>query len=256
MSGRTWLWLLAVLVVLGWMGVRSRDPHHTALPFGSTDLSTLSAPLARLPADERALVEAYVARSNGDVLPAAMADPDNPLTARTFGEAIELQRAWLARQRLDDARTAQFRAQREARIEPLRKLVRASVAKTEIIPRNEAQARADPGFYSRPYQVDQSPTFIVRVRIENLGDERILTLTGSLQARDRDEYLPMDLCWIDLGSGRELAPHQTLELDCQGRGGVSQQQQDFVQNPPGRFEVHWEPHHLKLASGRELESGL
>lgn len=250
--------LILVLVAAGAMLIHaSRDPHRTALPFGSTDLSSVQAQLARLPDDERALVEAYVKRSNGDVLPPSMADPGDPLTARTFGQAIALQRDWQARQAVDDARMAGLRQQRQARLAPLQALVRARVIKAEILTRNEYQARRDPGFHQHPYQVDTSPTFWLSVRVENLSDESVVAMTGSLHARDRESALTMDLCWIDLGRGSELPPRSRLEIDCgHDHRGANQQQRDFIDNPPGRFTVEWEPHHITLASGRELDAGL
>ncbi|HWS28327.1 MAG TPA: hypothetical protein VN259_17330 [Xanthomonadales bacterium] len=245
MSPRQLILILAVgiVVVLGFR--HSRDPHRTALPFGSTDLSSVQAELARLPDDERALVEDYVKRSNGDVLPAQFADPDDPLTARTFGEAIELQKAWLERKQVDDARMADLRAERDARLAPLRALADARVVKAQIVNADGSPAAGGSG------------NFVTRIRIQNLGNETLVELTGSLKARDRDEYLPLDLCWIDLGSQQSLAAGASIELDCgRNSGGASDQQRAFVANPPGRFKVEWEPRRIKLASGRVLDSGL
>lgn len=249
--------LIVVLIAAGAMLFRtSRDPHRTALPFGSTDLSSVQTQLARLPDDERALVEAYVKRSNGDVLPPSMADPDEPLTARTFAQAIALQRDWQAKQAVNDARMADLRAQRQARLAPLQALVRASVVKAEIITRNEFQARTDPNFATQSHRVDTSPTFWLRIRVENLSDERINAMTGSLHARDKQSVLSMDLCWIDL-RGTELPARSNLELTCgHNHRGATQQQRDFIANRAGRFTVEWEPHRITLASGRELDSGL
>lgn len=241
MTARQLLAGVAIIAALLLAGRCSRDPHRTALPFGSTDLSSVEKDLARLPADERKLVEDYVARSNGDVLPAQFADPDDPLTARTFGEAIELQRDWKARQAVADARAAELGAQRDARLAPLRALVGARVVKSEV---RQSDAAAH-------------PVFITRVRVDNLGDEAIVALTGSLHARDREAVLRMDLCWIDLGHQGVLPARGHVEFDCGNPArGVSDQQQDFVRNPAGRFEVVWEPHRIKLASGRELDAGL
>ncbi|MBK9656440.1 MAG: hypothetical protein IPO66_13640 [Rhodanobacteraceae bacterium] len=245
MSPRQLVLILAVgtVVVLGFR--HSRDPHRTALPFGSTDLSSVQAELARLPADERTLVEDYVKRSNGDVLPAQFADPDDPLTARTFGEAIELQRAWVERMKVEDARMADLRAERDARLAPLRAIADARVVKAQIVGADGLPVAGVGG------------NFVTRIRIQNLGNESIVGLSGSLKARDRDEYLPLDLCWIDLGSQQTLAAGASTEFHCgRGRGGASDQQRAYVENPPGRFIVEWEPRHIKLASGRELDSGL
>lgn len=238
---------LVLILAIGFLffGYRySSDPHRTALPFGSTDLSSVQAELARLPDEERALVEAYVKRSNGDVLTAQFADPDDPLTARTFGEAIELQRAWIDRMEVDEARMAQLRTERDAQLAPLRAIADARVIKAQIVGADGSLTGV-------------GGNFVTRIRIQNRGNEAIVGLSGSLKARDRDEYLPLDLCWIDLGSQQTLAAGASTEFDCgRGTGGASDQQRAFVENPPGRFTVEWEPRHIKLASGRELDSGL
>lgn len=257
MSVRTILTILVIVSAAFMLQRLTSDPHGTRLPFGTTDLSTVQKALAKLPGDERALVEAYVERSRGDVLPTQFADPDAPLTARTFAEAIDLQRTWEAKQRVVDAHIAELRAQREAKLAPLRAQVQASVAKAEIVTRNEYQARRNPHFYQQPYRVDTSPTFMTLIRVQNLGNEPIVALRGSLQASDSQAYLSMDLCWIDLGSEQTIPAGGFLELDCgHDYRGASQQQRDFVKRPAGRFEVSWEPAYVKLASGRELKSEL
>jgi len=249
------LFLMVVAGAAVWLGAHwLRDPHRTALPFGTTDLSSVQVQLARLPAEERKLVEDYVKRSNGDVLTPAFADPDEPLTARNFADAIELQRRWLAKRVVQDAHAAELKAGREARRAPLRELVDASVVRAEILARNDFQALQDPAFYQRPHEVDKSPVFVLKVRVENLGNDRILAMRGGLQAHDRDAYLPLDLCWIDLRE--QLAPHDSVEFYCgHDFRQAGQQQKDFVADPPGRFEVEWQPQYVKLEDGRELDSG-
>ena len=231
------------------------DPYGTRLPIGTSDLGSVHKALAKLTDDERALVEAYARRSRGDVLPVQFADPDDPLTARTFAEPIELQRVWETKRKAQEAQLAELRAQHEARLAPLRAQVRASVVKAEIVTRNEYQARRNPYFYQQPYQVDTSPTFLTRIRVENLGNQPIVALRGSLEASDSQAYLSMDLCWIDLDSDEAIAAGDFLEFYCgHDYRGASQQQRDFVNRPEGRFEVKWEPRYVKLASGVELKS--
>lgn len=236
---------------------RTSDPHATVLPFGTTDLSKVQKQMAKLPAEERALVEAYVKRSRGDVLPPKFADPDVPLTARTFGEAIVLQRDWSAKMKVMEARAAELRAERDAKLAPLRAVVDASVVKAEIITRNEYQARRNPSFSQQPYTVDKSLTFITLIRVENRGAESIAVLRGSLQARDSEAYLPLDLCWIDHNASEPIRPGAYVELTCgHDYRGASEQQQAFVNNPEGRFRVEWEPRYVKFANGRELNAGV
>ncbi len=228
----------------------SSDPRRTRLPFGSTDLSSVQEPLSKLPLEERELVEHYVKRSNGDVMPAALGDPDNPLSARTFGEAIELERDWRTKMRAHEAAVAARRAERDARLAPLRALVRAEIAKAEVLTGSELLQRRFPGSARTS---DSDEIFVVTVRLHNLGDQSVVALRGALNARDAREYLSMDLCWIETGEERTIPSGSTIEIVCAGRPGVSEQQRAFVAGAPGRFSVEWAPGYIKLADGSEYE---
>lgn len=243
---------IGVVVVLG--ARHSRDPRNTELPLGSTDLSSVEAQLAKLPDEERALVEGYVKRTNGDYLPAGMGDPDDPMTARTFAEAIALERAWKEKMKGQQAQADARQAERDARMAPLRALVDARVVKAEVLSSSEFAARRGQPQPGQATMRGEGETFVVRIRVQNTGNETINAMTGSLKARDRDEYLPLDLCWIDF-SQRPMAPGASEEIECGGRAGVSDQQRAFAAGTPGRFTVVWEPRQVVLASGRRLDSG-
>ncbi len=230
------------------------DPRRTRLPFGTTDLSSVQEPLSTLPPEERTLVEDYVKRSNGDVLPAALGDPDNPLTARTFGQAIDLQRDWQVKMQAQEAVASARRAERDARLAPLRALVRAEAAKAELITRGEWLKRVYPETQQPP---DPAELFVLTVQIQNLGGQSVTAVRGSLQARDRNAYLPMDLCWIDIGQERAIPPESTLELPCTGRAGaVTEQERALAAGGQGRFSVEWNPRHIRLADGTEYNVPL
>ena len=156
--GRIFAFLVGIAIVVALIHY-GRDPHHTRLPFGSTDLSSVESDLRRLPADERALVEAYVKRSRGDVLLPSMAEPDDPLTARTFGEAITLQRKWQVKMHAQEAVAATRAAERDRAMAPLRDAVTARVARREILTRDELNERQSPGYLQRAHRVDSDPVF-------------------------------------------------------------------------------------------------
>ncbi len=61
---------IGIMIFLIALVIYGRDPYRTKLPFGSTDLSSVEKQLARLSPEDRKLVEDYVKRSKGDVLPA------------------------------------------------------------------------------------------------------------------------------------------------------------------------------------------
>lgn len=255
MNLRNLLVALAVgaVVVLG--ARHSRDPRNTELPFGSTDLSSVEAQLAKLPDEERALVESYVKRTHGDYLPAGMGDPDDPMTARTFAEAIALERAWKEKMKGQQAQADARQAERDARLAPLRALVDARVVKAEVLSSSEFAARRGQPQPGQATMRSEGETFVVRIRVQNIGNETINAMSGSLQARDRDEYLPLDLCWIDFSQHAPMAPGASEEIECGGRAGVSDQQRAFAAGVAGRFTVVWEPRQVVLASGRRLDSG-
>lgn len=244
---------IGVVVVLG--ARHSRDPRNTELPLGSTDLSSVEAQLAKLPDEERALVEGYVKRTNGDYLPAGMGDPDDPMTARTFAEAIALERAWKEKMKGQQAQADARQAERDARMAPLRALIDARVVKAEVLSSSEFAARRGQPQPGQATMRGEDETFVVRIRVQNTGNETINAMTGSLKARDRDEYLPLDLCWIDFSQHAPMAPGASEEIECGGRAGVSDQQRAFAAGTPGRFTVVWEPRQVVLASGRRLDSG-
>ncbi len=244
---------VAAVVVLG--ARHSRDPRNTELPFGSTDLSSVETQLAKLSDEERLLVESYIKRTNGDYLPAGMGDPDDPMTARTFAEAIALERAWKEKMQGEQAQADARQAERDARLAPLRALVDARVVKAEVLSSSEFAARRGQPHPGQASMRSEGETFVVRIRVQNTGNETVTAMSGSLKARDRDEYLPLDLCWIDFSQHAPMAPGASEEIECGGRAGVSDQERAFAAGAPGRFTVVWEPRQVALASGRRMEAG-
>lgn len=249
-----WQLFVGIAVLAGLLIYRT-DPRNTRLPFGSTDLSPVAEQLAKLTSEDRLLVESYVKRSNGDVLPPAWADPDNPLTARTFGEAIDLQRKWNEKHSVELEEQAQRMAERQAHFEPLRAMVQASVSQADILTKNEYQALMHPEIDPKRYAVDRSPVFVAHIRIENLGDTSVIELQGSLKAVDsqKKSFFPTSICWIS--TQQEFAPYSETEIICASER-ASADQRDFVEDDNDRFEVQWEPKHIKFANGRELDSGV
>ena len=73
MSPKLIVGVLVAVVLIALLVFWPRYPTGTQLPFGTTDLSSVQSELARLTPEDHALVEAYVKRSNGDVLLPSMA---------------------------------------------------------------------------------------------------------------------------------------------------------------------------------------
>lgn len=245
-------------VLLVFIAHRLRDPLRTALPFGTTDLSSVETQLQRLRPEDRALVEAYVKRSNGDVLPAKFADPDQPFTARTFGDAVELEKAWGVKRGAMDAEAERRQAERDAAMAPLREAVEADVARAEVLAPRDLVAPPDPSAPVKQALASADATvFVVTVSLHNLGNRTITAVQGSLEAHDREAYLPLDLCWIDLAGRDPIEAASRVEIRCANANRrVSEQQRAFIDDASGRFTLVWNPKRVVFADGSTLDSGL
>lgn len=248
-----WIVLIALLVA----GIRcSRDPLRTELPFGSTDLSPVEAQLSRLPAEDRARIEAYVQRSKGEYLPLGMGDPEQPFTARSFAEAIELQREWELRMEKDAEAQGAREMERQAALAPLRAIVSAEIVSARLAsaePAQRAQGTAARMTQGASVGVDASLHLTLRVR--NLGSQAVVHLAGQLRARDREQPLGLRLCYFEIAEHNALAAQEVREFDCAHRQPAGEQDRAFAASTPGRFTVEWLPRELTLADGRTLKSG-
>jgi hypothetical protein len=238
----------------------ARDPHRTALPFGSTDLSSVESALRRLPAEERRLVEAYVKRSNGDFLPPKFADPDEPFTARTFAEAIVLQQRWEVQVKAMQAKADAMAAQREAAMEPLREAVEARLIKAELVSERDWQQRFDQPEHrvKSALASNERALFIVTVGVYNHTATDVARVTGSLHAKDRDHWMQLDLCWIDAGRNEAVPAVGHIEFQCANTNRTADaRERVFVDEGLGdRFTLQWEPHTVEFADGRKLDAKL
>lgn len=245
------------IALLAFFVHRSHDPLRTSLPFGTSDLSTVEPALQRLKAEDRALVEAYVKRSHGDVLLPSMADPDQPLTARNFAEAIALEKAWDVKRDARDAVAARQASARDEAMAPLRAIVEADVQRTEILsPRQMVAPVAPIDGIKSALPSDQATIFVVTVSLHNLGSKAIVAVQGALEARSRDAIMPLDLCWVDTGPHDRIDPASRTEIRCANpHQRVSDEQRAFM-DAPERFTVVWNPKMLQLEDGTLIRSGL
>ncbi|EIL94362.1 hypothetical protein UU7_05162 [Rhodanobacter spathiphylli B39] len=213
--------------------------------------------LQRLKAEDRALVEAYVKRSHGDVLLPSMADPDQPLTARNFAEAIALEKAWDVKRDARDAVAAEQASARDEAMAPLRAIVEADVQRTEILsPRQMVAPVAPIDGIKSALPSDQATIFVVTVSLHNLGSKAIVAVEGALEARSRDATMPLDLCWVDTGPHDRIDPASRTEIRCANpHQRVSDEQRAFMDTPE-RFTVVWNPKVLQLEDGTLIRSGL
>lgn len=248
--------ILVVIALLGFAIHRGRDPMRTALPFGTTDLASVDAALQKLQPDDRGLVEAYVKRSNGDVLTPKFADPDEPFTARTFAEAIVLEKAWaVKRGEQEDAATSR-QADRDAAMEPLRDAVDATVTRTELLsPRELTESADQDASVKGALPSDDATVFVATVSLHNTGNKTIVGVQGTLEARQGNTPFPLQLCWVHLDARQPIEADSRIKIRCGNAARrVSAEERAFIADSSS-YSITWDPTSVLFADGSRLDSG-
>lgn len=258
--------LLMKLVLVGllvWGAIELRDPHRTSLPFGTDDLSSVQDQLARLPEDERELVTAYVRRSRGDVLTPAMADPDVPLTARTFADAIKLQRRYLVFQAEQNAKIQARKAERDSKLEPLRAALSLRLIKREIMTADEATGRSPepapvyPGAAKQALSpLNNTQVLVSTYRLRNISNTTIDSAKVSVTIRKAsprlDELGILANCYIEHDT--PLVQWDGASVRCaQLNKPATEQDRAYAAMDESQFIVDYEPRLIRFADGRELK---
>ncbi len=245
--GTRLLILAALMAALGLYGAL-RKPYGTRLPYDVDDLSEIQPQLDRLGERERELVLGYLERSNGDVLPASMADPDFPFTARTFGEAIELQERFLREQAGRDAVAAQRRAERDRLLAPLRDALELRLVARELLTQDEALGLpAD----VRVKSADNGRrVLVVSYRLVNVSGRTIASAKGGVDVFD-DTGRRRTHCWIDQADTLDAFAHDDVRC---GNAMRTAEPDDraFVGVPAERLTLLWEPAEIVFADGSRL----
>jgi hypothetical protein len=258
---------LILVIALGsliyWGVSLQRSPYRTTLPMDTADLRPIQPQLAKLPSAERELVLGYLERSRGDVLPASMADPDEPFTAHTFNEAIKLQKDFLAKDAIRVAKQKEREAVREAAMEPLRAALRLSLIKREIVPRSELQGIQ---FFSSPSRGkaavrngDASQTLVSTYRLYNNTNEASI---GAVKANVRirkvgsSRYDLGDLSSCYINHNTPIPPGEGVEIRC---ANLNRQASDadraYLEMPADDLVIDWEPQQIRFVNGKELLAG-
>ncbi len=254
-----WTSGIALVVITIWGVATMLDPKSAYLPVGSTNLTSIQPKLEKLSQSDFALVIDYVQRSRGDVLPASMADPDEPFTARTVGEAIELQRKYLAQQAIFEAKDRERRAARDKGLEPLRAALTIQLVKREILPRTLAVI--SPDLREAMVKANRVPArdtevLLTTYRLENISGRTIESLGASVIIRKahrrRNELGILADCHITRQD--QLAPRATYEFECGNTyKPASSEDQAFVAMPDSEFIIEWEPKMIRFTDGTELK---
>ena len=241
--------ILLVLFLMALVGLYriGTDPYRTSLPMEVEDLSPIAPQLAKLPPEDRDLVVDYLKRSNGDVLPAQFADPDDPLTARTFAEAIELEKRHRERMKVEQARLAAFRAERDAQFKPLRDIVSARIVDRQEL--TEAEIYGQPGA-GQPLRDNASRSTVITYRFWNRGNRTISTLRGSVEVAGSG-LMPAASCWID--DSDPLGPLDHRDVRCRTPRDANAADRALMQRPLAEIPLDWYPREIRFDDGQVLK---
>jgi hypothetical protein len=245
MTGPPRLALAALLVLVA----AACSPHDTRLPFKLADIPKVQKQLDKLPAEERQLVLDYLKRSKGDVVPEKYADPDQPFTARTFGEAIALQRAWRAKHPADAIDRAAAQAAREAAMEPMRRALGIGIARREIVLREQAG-----GLPRVAGSADEKQVLVTTYWLRNASNDAITHFSGQVTVRvASDAASPIGVQRCSFNRGDELPPGESIEVRCGELGKeVTDADRMYVELPASALALTWEPRSITFASGRTM----
>lgn len=244
--------LLAVLA-FGWR-LLPRDPLSTPLPSDPRELDTASRAFERLNLEEKDLVVHYAERSNGQVLPKQFADPEDPLTARTFGEAIELQRAFEQKQASNRAAMEARDRARQEQLAPLREVLTVELVKREIVSRTDFLHRGFPS--GAPTTPSDDPRVLVTTyRVRNRSSEPIAHYSGNVTVHrvgdPRTGLAARTSCFLEESTA--LEPDAERDHSCGDLAKpATHTDEEFVALPQSAAVVTWEPRDITFESGRRL----
>jgi hypothetical protein len=232
----TILLILFLAAVVGLYRVGT-DPYRTALPLEVEDLSPIEPQLAKLPPEDRELVVDYLKRSNGDVLPAQFADPDDPLTARTFAEAIALEKKHREKMKVEQARIAAFRAERDAQFKPLRDIVSARIVHRERLSSEQVYGSSGGGYAkSAAGPAGGERITVITYRFWNRGNRTITSLRGLAEVA---------------GSG--LMPLDHRDVRCRTPRDANAADRALMERPLAEIPLGWYPREIRFDDGQVLK---
>lgn len=242
--------LIGVVLVVRW----GLSPQRTRLPDGP-DLASVEADLQRMSAEEQALVRAYVVRSKGQYIPRTFSEDEAvPLDARTFGDAITLQRRLLARQEAYRAEQRVRDAQRDATLAPLRAVLQLELVRREL---------ADfGGLYGHPLPPSTPPRphedlhALTLWRVRNVSSRAVASFAGSANVygtEPRVEFanLPVGGCYIEHDT--PLSPGASVDVACGKGTNTLAQDRAYIALPASALRIDWMPRRIAYAGGGELK---
>jgi hypothetical protein len=244
--------LLLILVLAAVVGLYrvGTDPYRTSLPLEVEDLSPIEPQLAKLPPEDRELVVDYLRRSNGDVLPAQFADPDDPLTARTFAEAIALEKRHRERMKVEQARIAAFRAERDAQFKPLRDIVSARIVNREELTEAQIYGMSSGGYAKSATGAEPPKITVITYRFWNRGNRTITSLRGLAEVAGSG-LMPAASCVVD--SNEPLGPLDHRDVRCRTPRDANAADRALMARPLAEIPLGWYPREIRFDDGQVLK---
>jgi hypothetical protein len=143
-------------------------------------------------------------------------------------------------------------------MEPLREAVEATVSRVEILTPRQLEGLPEPGEGAKQAVASNDPTvFVVTVSVHNLTSQTITAVEGSIEARDRDAPLPLNVCWVKTSEQQAIEPASRIEIRCANRSRrASDEERAFMDDKGERFTVEWNPKRVVFENGTTLDSGL
>lgn len=250
--------IVGILVIVGllvWGTTLMRDPYRAPLPEGTTDLSAIEAKLKKLPSEERKLVEDYVKRSGGLILPARKADPDTPLTARNVREAIDLQKKFIAYNTENEALRRNHQesetAAREERLAPMRNAISIKLIKREILtPEQRSQEQDSTGGAKKA--LSKNPFIALTFRVTNTTNNEIKSFKTWVTMSKSDATGSSGAASCTLEHNGVLQAGTSVELRCLRTTKLTDEDLAFVGMPESNLELDWVPNHVVFSNGTAL----
>lgn len=248
----TLLVLVGVALVIRW----GLSPGRTRLPDGM-DLSSVEPQLRRLSAEEQSLVRDYVVRSRGQYWPTTFNEDDAlPMNARTFGDAIKLQRQLLARQEEYRAEQRVRDAARDTTLAPLRAVLQLQMVRRELADFGGLYGHpVPPRTAAEPPRPREDLRALTRWRVRNVSSRTVASFEGSAKVYGDGpgiEFpnLPLGGCYIEHDTA--LPPGGSVEVGC-GRGnrGLARDRA-YLALPASALRIDWMPRRITYAGGSEL----
>lgn len=256
--------MIAVLsaVILAWFVIPHGDPHEVKLPMGSGDPAPIAKDLDRLSDEERDLATGYMKRSRGDVLTPALADPDEPFTARTIGGAIELQKKWLVKVAEMKAVAEAHKAERDKAYAPLREALSAELLKRELTTKSALYSpRADeedapPDAAPKAALPDDPEILVATYELKNTTERTITHFEAAATVRktrpEANELGILSDCWMT--ETKTLASNDTTTVRCANvHRPAGADERAFAAMSEEAFYVDWEPRLIRFEDGDELK---